>query len=284
MKELDVKECEFGNSESCYHFTRAVYETTIAENGLIPTIGVRSKDGVGNEKTFKVFFAKSLEGALIFLNRNFNAFYSAAKYHNFASIKGALKDDSPELYEQIFTDMVHPDMSPEDLNEVALALGKLYLERGIYYKLDLRHCTREEFQAMDELAKNEIDYLSDDMNEERPNEHPTINNMHTRSGRGIQPNQMALITANGRKSTLDIAVCMAEFYQVQHPGKALPVLEFSDGEKDQPLLEMLVTRIRRKDTAQLGQETLAELKDSTLLEEIEQVQKGEINKQKEMQK
>lgn len=286
MKERDVEECEFDNLESCYHLTRGVHEDSIAEKGLGADIGIRSKDGAGNEKTSKVFFAKSLEGTLIFLNRNLNIFYSAAKHNNFAQYRGAVSDDRPELYEQIFTDMVHDNMSEEELTEVALALGKLYLERGIYYKLDLKHCTREEFQNMDAQEQDEIDYFSDDINEERPDEHPAINNMHTRTGRGVKPSQMTLMTTGGKKSALDIAVSMSEAYKELNQGKSLPVLEHKNGSKDRPLLEMLVTRIKEKSTQQLGQETLEEQKDTLLLDEIEQEQTRqqiEITNQREGQ-
>lgn len=284
MKELDVKECEFDNIESCYHLTRGVHEDNIAEKGLEADIGIRSKDRVGNEKTSKVFFAKSLKGALIFLNRNFNIVRHAAKCNDFDQIKGALKDDSPELYEQIFTDMVHDDMSEEELNEVALALGKMYLERGIYYKLDLKHCTREEFQNMSEQKQNEFDYFSDDINEERPDEHPAINNMHTRTGRGVKPSQMTLMTTDGKKSALDISISMSEAYKVLNPGESLPVLEYEDGNKDRPLLEMLVTKVKEKSTQQLGKETLEEQKDTMLLDKIEKEeerQQKNLNNQKE---
>lgn len=286
MKELDVKECEFENIESCYHLTRGVHEDSIEEKGLGADIGIRSKDGVGNEKTSKVFFAKSLEGTLIFLNRNFNIFRRAAKYNDFAGIKGALKDDSPELYEQIFTDMVHDDMSEKELNEVAIALGKMYLERGIYYKLDLKHCTKEEFQNMDEHEQDEIDYFSDDINEEKPDEHPAINNMHTRTGRGVKTSQMTLMSTDGKKTALDIAISMSEAYKALNPGKSLPVLEHKNGSKDRPLLEMLVIRIKENITKQLGQETLEEQKDTTLLDEIEQEkvrQQKELTNKKEKQ-
>ena len=272
MNKLDVKECEFDNPESCYHLTRGVHEESIIKKGLGADIGIRSKDGVGNEKTSKVFFAKSLEGTLIFLNRNFNIFRSAAKDNNFAGIKGALKDDSPELYEQIFNDMVHDNMSEKELDDVAIALGKIYLERGIYYKLDLKHCTREEFQEMSETEKEEIDYFSNDINEERPDETPAINNMHTRTGRGVAPTQMTLMTKEGSKSALDIAVSMSEFYKKLHPEQFLPVLEHKNGSKDKPLLEMLVSRLQEKSRQQLGQETIEEQKNTALLDGIEQVQ------------
>lgn len=55
VKQLDVTDCEFDNLESCYHLTRGVHENSIAKNGLGAQIGVRSKDGAGNEDTPKVF-------------------------------------------------------------------------------------------------------------------------------------------------------------------------------------------------------------------------------------
>lgn len=247
IEELDVRDCEFDNPESCYHLTRAVHESSIGENGLGADIGIRSKDGVGNEKTSKIFFAKSLKGTLIFLNRNFNIFRDAAKHDNFKGIKKALEDDSPELYEQIFNDMVHEDMTEQELDNVAIALGKLYLERGIYYKLDLNHCSKERFEEMSEAEKDEIDYLDNDINEERPDEHPSINNMHTRTGRGVKPSKMKLMTNSGNKTALDIAVSMGEFYKLLHPEQALPVLEHKNGSKDKPLLEMLIQRIKEKE-------------------------------------
>lgn len=246
MREKDVKECEFDNPESCYHLTRAVHENSIAETGLGDDIGIRSTDGAGHEKTSKVFFAKSLKGTLIFLNRNLNIFYQAAKQNNFANYRNAISDDSPELYEQIFNEKVHDNMSEEELTEAALALGKLYLERGIYYKLDLKYCTREEFESMSARQQDEIDYFSDDINEERPDEHPEINNMHTRTGRGIAPEQMILMTANGSKSALDIAISMSEVYKALNPGEALPVLEYRRGGKDRPLLELLVEKVKEE--------------------------------------
>lgn len=269
MRELDIKKCELDNEESCYHLTRKVYKEKIAQQGICPDIGIRSKDGMGKERTPKVFFAKSLEGTLIFLNRNFNIFYSAVKHNNFAKIKGALKDDNPELYEQIFDDMVHENMSQEELTDTALELGKLYLDRGIYYKVDLKHCTKEEFQEMNEQEQDEIDYFSNDINEERPDERPTINNMHTRTGRGIKPSQMTLILSNGKESALEIAISMSEFYKTLNPGKPLPVLEFKDGTKDKPLLEILASKINEKSTKDLGKESLKETKNIELLGELQ---------------
>lgn len=269
MNELDVKKCEFDSLESCYHLTRGVHEESISKEGLGADIGIRSKDGIGNEKTAKVFFTKSLEGTLIFLNRNFNLFRRAAKYNNITGIKRALRDDSPELYERIFTDRVHDDMAEEELDDVAVALGKIYLERGIYYKLDLKHCTKEEFQEMSESERDEIDYFSNDINEERPDEHPTINNMHTRTGRGVKPTQMSLITTHGSKSALDVVVSMSEFYKKLYPEKSLPVLEYKDGLKDKPLLKMLVTRMQEKITQKLIQESIKEVSDLAILDDIE---------------
>ena len=94
MKELDVEQCEIANPEGCYHLTRAVHAPSIANVGLGADIGVRSRDGAGNERTSKVFFAKSLEGALIFINRNFNVLYSAAKRNDFDFLRGPLRDRS----------------------------------------------------------------------------------------------------------------------------------------------------------------------------------------------
>ena len=161
-----------------------------------------------------------------------------------------MKDDCVELYEQIFNKMVHDNMTEEELDEVALELGKMYLERGIYYKLDLKYCTREEFQNMDEQRQAQIDYFSDDINEERPDEHPTINNMHTRTGKGVKPSQMSLMTCNGEKSALDIAISMVETYRILNPGKSVPVLKFENGDEDRHLLERLVDRIKKQERRQ----------------------------------
>lgn len=258
MKVIDIKDSELDNSESCYHLTRAVHEESIAKNGLGADIGVRSKDGVGNEKTNKVFFAKSLEGTLIFLNRNLNIFYEIAKLKDFSLCRGALRDDSPELYEEIFNEMMHDNMSKKECEEVGIALGKLYLERGIYYKLNLSSSTKEEFENMSEEDKEKVDYLLDDINEERPDEHMTINNMHTRSGKGVPSEKMALMNVNGKKSSLDIVIGMAEYFRSQNPGKPLPVIEYKNGKKDKPLLENLVDRLQEKDKENTSMRKLIE--------------------------
>ena len=84
----------------------------------------------------------------------------------------------------------------------------------------------------------------------------------------MKPSQMALMTANGKKSALDIALSMCDAYRTLHPGKSLPVLEYKNGSKDRPLLEMLFTRMKEKSTQQLGKETLEEQKNITLLSQI----------------
>lgn len=249
MEVIDVKDADFYNPESCYHLTRGIHEESINKNGLGADIGIRSKDGVGNEKTNKVFFAKSLEGTLIFINRNLNIFYGVAKQKDFSFIRKALEDDSPDMYEDLFNSMVHDDISKEECEEVGVALGKLYLERGIYYKLNLKSSTKEDFENMTEEEKEEIDYFTNDINEERPSENSSINNMHTRSGRGVPNDKMELMTVDGKKSALDVAISMAEHYKAQNPGKPLPVLEYKNGKKDKPLLEMLVDKTHEKNVS-----------------------------------
>ncbi len=245
MRRLDVEQCEIASPEGCYHLTRAVHAPSIENIGLGADIGVRSRDGAGNERTSKVFFAKSLEGALIFLNRNFNVFYSAAKRNDFNFLRGPLRDDSPELYEQIFNAKVHDNMTQEELTDVALLLGTLYLQRGVYYKLNLKQCSKIDFEKMSDQEKAQIDYFPDDINEERPDEKPGINNMHTRSGRGIRSDQMILMTNNGKTSAWGVAMKMVEKYKELHPGKPLPVLVQRSGDKDRPLLEILYERYER---------------------------------------
>lgn len=268
MDIKDVNQCHLEDKEGCYHLTRSVHEKSISEMGLGPNIGIRSKDGAGNEKTSKVFFAKSLEGALIFLNRNLNIFYSAAKNNDLDRYKNALSDDNLEEYERIFNENVHENMTEEELTFVALSLGKLYFENGIYYKLDLNYSTREEFDNMHKTSQDEIDYFSDDINEERPDEHPALSNMHTRTGRGVRPDKMTLMTSNGSKSALGVIISMAEKYRSLNPNKPLPVLVHKDGKKDRPLLDILVDRYKTKATEELGRETLEEQKDTLLLDNI----------------
>lgn len=272
MNVKDVRQCNLEDQEGCYHLTRGVHEESISKDGLGANIGIRSKDGAGNEKTSKVFFAKSLEGALIFLNRNLNIFYSAAKNNSLDRYKNALSDDKLEEYEKIFSRKVHENMTEEELTDVALDLGKLYFENGIYYKLDLKHCTKEEFDNMDETRQDEIDYFSDDINEERPDEHPAINNMHTRTGRGVRPDQMTLMTSDGSKSAFDVILSMSETYRELNPNKPLPVLAHKDGKKDRPLLDALVDRFKTKKVEDLGKETLEEQKDTSFLDSIEKEQ------------
>ena len=66
--------------------------------------------------------------------------------------------------------------------------------------------------------------------------------MHTRSGRGIRPDQMILMTNSGKASALGVAMKMVEKYKELHPGKPLPVLVQRSGYKDRSLLEKLYER------------------------------------------
>lgn len=269
MEEKDVNDCELDNIENCYHFTRAIHEESINKDGLGADTGIRSKDGLGNEKNAKVFFTKSLKGALIFINTNFNIIYELAKNNNFSIFRQAVSDDTPELYEELFNDMMCDNMSESELTEVVLALGKLYLERGIFYKLDLNSCLKEEFQDMTSQEQDKIDYFIDDINEERPNEQHTINNMHTRTGRGVKPNQMVLLTKDGKKSALDIVISMCEAYKSLNQGDVLPVREYKNGKKDKPFLEILVTRLKEKTTQELVQNSINGMPNLGNLDEIE---------------
>lgn len=302
MEKIDIKESGFEDLESCYHLSRSVCKEGIAEEGLKADIGIRSTDRLGNEKNPKVFFTKSIEGALKLFNRNYNIFYSVAKYNDFNLCEGGLKDDEPKLYKKIFDEMVHDNMTEEEKIEAAIALGNLYSERGIFYKLDLNHATREEFERMTDDEKEDIDYLSDDINEERPDEQMTINNMHTRAGRSVAKEQMSLIGVDGNESAFEIAMKMCEYY-TKNINSELPVLKSKKGNEDKNILKEVYKRYIEKnkvnkDESMVGEprEGISMMETSTMnaivseggtremVEEADKVEEYERNSQKDIEK
>lgn len=253
MQTIETSQVDFGNTDICYHLTRDVYEEEISYDGIIPQIGRRSEGDLGGEKTPKVFFAKSLEGALIFLNRNGNIFRSVARDNNFAMLEKGIKDDKNyEDFKRVFEENVHENMSEEELNTLAMDLAYLYFKNSIYYKCNLEQSTVEEYKKMTPEEQKKIDYLIDDINEEKPDKKHTINNMHTISGKGIPTEKMELMTVKGEKSGMDVILEMCDAYKELHPGEHLPVLVFKRDEQgnvlkaDRPILEMLAERLREK--------------------------------------
>lgn len=276
---MEIKKLE-KNKESdkkdCYHLTRAIHAESIEKEGLGAKIGIRSTDGIGLEETSKVFFCESLEGTLQFINRNLNLFYKYVKSNSFNQFIGAFRDDSPELYQQIIDEKSYSEISVEDAKDITLDLGKLYLERGHYYKLNLKSCDKEEFEKMSDKEKNEIDYLNDDINEETKRKMP-IYNMHTRVGRSVNVDQMALLeTDDGKSTALDVVMKMCEYYKEMY-NKQLPVMRSGDY-ADTNFLEDLYARVNQIDTQQLGKESVETLKDVELLDKVEKQQK-EIEKE-----
>ncbi len=245
MKKIDVKESELNNIENCYHLTNRANKKNINQYGLRADIGIRSD--MLSEKTEKVFFTKSVEGTFMFINRMLNLCYDIVRDNNFEKYKAILADDNVDIYQQFFDEMVHDDMSEEEIEEVALNLGTLYLSRNIYYQLNLEHCTSEEFKNMTLEEQEEIDYLQENINTENLEQADNIHNMHTRGGRSIRKNQMELMTIDGSDSALDIVLAMVERYYVLNQDKSLPVLKRQDGSNDKELLSKLANRAKFKE-------------------------------------
>lgn len=241
MEKIETEKCNFDDTEICYHLSRKTHKKEIEDKGLISRLGVRSTGHMGKEKTPKVFFSKSMEGTLMFLNRTLNIFKSAIEWEleiknvGLDRIRQAFKDDDLEEYEQMFKEGIHRKMTEQEIDDLALKLGKRYFERGIYYKCDLEGTTKSEYENLPQEEKANIDYLVDDINEENGKTH-RINNMHTIIGKGIPKEKLSLLTSNGSESALDVIMDMCNYYKKTHPNEKLPILKDSD---DKHLLDII---------------------------------------------
>ena len=72
IKNVEFSDIDFSNKDIILHLTSKEHEEDINKDGLIPQIGENSKDGLGYEKTPKVFFTKELDGSLMYVNKVLN--------------------------------------------------------------------------------------------------------------------------------------------------------------------------------------------------------------------
>lgn len=87
MKVCDINSIDFNDEDLTFHLTNKKFENSISSNGLEARIGDNSSGHLGNEKTEKVFFTKSLKGTLIYLNRTLNIIDSSVEHKRIEDFK-----------------------------------------------------------------------------------------------------------------------------------------------------------------------------------------------------
>ena len=217
IPNIDINSIDFSDKDLILHLSKKSYEPGIDENGLIPQIGENSKGNLGNEKTAKVFFTKSIDGTLMYLNRGVCIFNDIVEQNE-------IEDYSEGVY-SYFSDVYNKCMQNNDIKgdkkKISFELMKEYLKRAIFYKCNINKSTKDEYEKMSEEQKDNVDYLLDDINEESGTIHP-ISNMHTISGKGISKDKLQKITVDGKDSALDVFKLLMEKYKKLNPNKPTP--------------------------------------------------------------
>lgn len=233
MKQCEINTLDFKDEDLTFHLTRKEFEESININGLQAQIGDNSSGNLGNEKTKKVFFTKSLQGILIYLNRTLNIIDSSVEHKRISDFRNGPYNYFIDIYNK----NSFQNMSREDEKNVSYEIMKEYLDRSIIYKCNLNYTKKDDYTKMSKEEQNHIDYLLDDINESQEGKIHTINNMHTISGKGISKDKMEKLTINEKDSALDITRILIEKYKELYPNKELPVLDEGEYARDYNLLK-----------------------------------------------
>lgn len=187
-------------------------------------IKAEKKENSIREVNDKVFFTQGLNGVLQMVNHSFK-----------------------KLYERKTGDYVHnsennKEIQPEIANEIFVTVKKI-LEGHTYYLLGLKGCKRAEYEELSSESKSEIDYLSDDYDEEffeedangnrtipDPNHLVIPSNMHTISGQGVSVDKVNRIVYNdgSAMNAFDTLMNLCQKYKELNPDMAFPII-MNDG-------------------------------------------------------
>lgn len=232
IPNIDINSIDFSDKDLILHLSKKSYEPSIDENGLIPQIGENSKGDLGNEKTAKVFFTKSIDGTLMYLNRTaciFSDIVDQNEVENYS--KGVYS-----YFSDVYNKCMQNDDIKGDKKKISFELMKEYLNKAIFFKCNINKSTKDEYEKMSEEQKNNVDYLLDDLNEERGTVH-AINNMHTISGKGISKDKLQKITVDGKDSALNVFKVLMEKYKKLNPDKPIPTAVHPNKSHDENLLD-----------------------------------------------
>lgn len=228
IKNVEFSDIDFSNKDIILHLTPKEHEEDINKDGLIPQIGENSKDGLGYEKTPKVFFTKELDGSLMYVNKVLNIISYFIKSKDYT----VLKKTSHKKYVDFLEKETTPNMTEQEETNLACKFTDAFLNDRIYYMCNLKGCTKNEYDNLSKFQKHKIDYLLDDIDEQTGVTTHPINNMHTIAGKGIPKEKLSKVTNKGNDNAKDIVMQLIRTYKEKNPKCELPSCQ-----KDVPMLD-----------------------------------------------
>ena len=239
-------------------------------------------ENIGNEVSPKVFFSQGFN-ALTMLNRGANI------------IKHDVKANSKKGLSEIGLGGKLAQLSIEELQMIAL-------NSRIYYIVDLKGTTREEYEKIPQEEKEKMDYLSDDYNEEYfkkdesgnktiPDPKHLVNpaNMHTITGKHIGIEKIKkIVNDDGKTATVfEVAMVLCDKYKEFYQGKELPAYVNGDGSKDENFLEDIYLKYKELSNKTISMKDMAKnalisgVRSTTVIEADDQNRKEEQTKENE---
>lgn len=228
----------------------------------------------------KVFFSQGFN-ALTMLNRGANI------------IKHDVKANSEKGLSEIGLGGKLAQLSIEELQMIAL-------NSRIYYIVDLKGTTREEYEKIPQEEKEKMDYLSDDYNEEYfkkdesgnktiPDPKHLVNpaNMHTITGKHIGIEKIKkIVNDDGKTATVfEVAMVLCDKYKEFYQGKELPAYVNGDGSKDENFLEDIYLKYKELSNKIISMKDMAKnalisgVRSTTVIEADDQNRKEEQTKE-----
>lgn len=199
-----------------YHITATKNVESILENGLIPQVGARGQDGLGNQLESKVFFTQNEEGLFGLLNTAYDNVKRLIRTRDFLNLRKAFDAISDNEWEQIEEKLKKLYEKDEvDLEEETNVLYNMldkYFENSTLLELDVKITTTEEYRNMSDEEKEKIDCISDSFYSDTPELKMRKTDMCTIPGRGIDKSKIKALKKEKSEGALPVILDIRKDY------------------------------------------------------------------------
>lgn len=206
-KLVQIEDIVEKSEELCFHFTDTKNLLTednkreILKSGLLPLNNGKNSRVTGREKP-AVFFSKGFKGTLGTANRFL------------INILRAPESEDRKYYETEFPLLFKIYKENKTNTEWIYSVAHEYFKSKTYLVLNLHGVMKEEWNALSDDAKAQVDYIIDDINFEN-SKRQTIRNMHTIEGRGISADKIRRLNGNA----ISTLIRMYELFLLAHPNE-----------------------------------------------------------------
>lgn len=235
IEELIKNENWESDEKVILHFTPRSNIESIHKKGLQPDIGKNSQCS-GKERYPRVYFSKGLIPTLEEFN---HCIVNTKKVLTYLSKENLIdkEDGHVRRYEYLRNDLKELGCDIPLINELVkysegeieeLAYKIIYndYKNMVYLKLDLKGCTKEEYNLNPDKYKD-VDYFEDEINDEMdtPVEH---RNMQTRNFHGISNSKIKLVRGNANDVISSMYFKYKEIYPERPLCEIIPGMEYNE--------------------------------------------------------